>query len=119
MRCTQFIGLNYWASDLLRRNEEPLYTKRVTHILPNGAEEQQPDEEVRAVPKIPVGKWYGMCDDDGSVLYQYTLLNGTKVTEYVQAEPWSSGPCIFLALKDENGDPIADSLWDDDEIENC
>lgn len=95
MRCTQFIGLNTWAQELLNQN----------HL------------------KVPTGdKWNGMYSDDGD-LYKYTLLDtrfpsdyGKEITEYVQAAPWSSGPCIFLALKDKAGNPIPESLWGEDEI---
>ena len=35
----------------------------------------------------------------------------TVFAEYVQAEPWSSGPCIFTALRDADGNPVEESLW--------
>ena len=38
-------------------------------------------------------------------------------TEYVQAEPWSSGPCIFTALRGADGEPVAESLWADRAID--
>ena len=41
----------------------------------------------------------------------------TQYREYQQAVEWSSGPCIFLALRDEaSGQPVAESLWTDEEI---
>ncbi len=119
MRCTQFIGLNPWAENFLRENRKLIHTRKVVNVLPDGTEESQPDEAVREIPKRPTGnKWIGMFDDGGD-LHEYTLLDGKKVTEYVQASPWSSGPCIFLALRDETGSPVPESLWDDKEIDNC
>lgn len=37
--------------------------------------------------------------------------------QYQQEVLWSSGPCIFLALRDANGDPVEASLWRAAEIE--
>lgn len=118
MRCPQFIGLNPWADYLLSTNKRLLYTQKIVHVLLDGTEDPQLNEEVSAVPKTPVDKWYGMNDDEGD-LCQCTLLDDTNVTEYVQASPRSSGPCIFIALKNENGEPIPGSLWSDYEITNC
>ena len=59
---------------------------------------------------------YGMFDEIVYVLQDY--FDGRyKYREYIQAEPWSSGPCIFIALWDiENNIPVKDSLWTDEEI---
>jgi hypothetical protein len=67
------------------------------------------------------------CDVDGVWtkellrLHRYILPEkGTEVEEYIQAEPWSGGPCYFFALRDTStGEPIAESLWTDDEILSC
>jgi hypothetical protein len=57
--------------------------------------------------------WYG----EGFHLVRYTLPDGRKLVTFIQAEPWSSGPYTFLALKDEaTGEPLAESLWTDQEI---
>ncbi len=50
-------------------------------------------------------------------LRRFILPCGTQVEEFVQAEPWSGGPCYFFALRDTaTAEPIAESLWSDDEI---
>ena len=67
--------------------------------------------------KKRVGYIEGAWDDKVADLYQYTLSDGKVYTEYVQADPWSSGPCYFIALKDENDVPISESLWTEEEIE--
>jgi hypothetical protein len=51
-------------------------------------------------------------------LMQYVLPDGTNYFEFVQADPWASGPHFFLALKDENDSIVDGSLWFDDEVEN-
>lgn len=48
------------------------------------------------------GREAGMFDD-GPDLFEYTLKNGHKVQEVVQTVVFSSGPMIFLALRDEEG----------------
>jgi hypothetical protein len=57
--------------------------------------------------------------DDGPELVEYTLKDGSKVREIVQAVPWSAGPCIFLALQNEQGETLfpwpqsaLDNPWD-------
>lgn len=50
-------------------------------------------------------------------LMQYDLPDGTTYFEYVQAEPWASGPHFFLALHDDEGNEVPASLWTDKEIE--
>ncbi len=62
-----------------------------------------------------VEPWY----DGIYELLRYPLLDGTYCYEFVQAEPWSSGPNTFLALAhDIDGtDPIPETLWDQDIIE--
>lgn len=62
-----------------------------------------------------INPWYG----DGHELGCYRLLDGTYCFEYVQAEPWSSGPHTFLALAhDIDGhNPIPETLWDQEAID--
>ena len=51
-------------------------------------------------------------------LMAYEMPDGTVYYEYVQADPWASGPHFFLALRDEHDRPLEGSLWTDDEIED-
>jgi len=39
--------------------------------------------------------------------------------EYVQDEPWSSGPCIFLALRGPDGAPVTESLWPQEDLDEA
>jgi len=55
--------------------------------------------------------------DDGPELLEYTLKDNTKVRETVQSSEWSSGPCIFLMLVDENGDTVIS--WDQKDIDRA
>lgn len=54
--------------------------------------------------------------DDGPGLNEYTLKDSSVVREKVQASPWSSGPCIFLMLVDEDGEILY--KWSVEEIES-
>ena len=57
----------------------------------------------------------------GVVIYrpqEYRNHHGRVVyREFIQDEPWSSGPHTFLALKDRLGQVVKESLWDDEEID--
>lgn len=60
--------------------------------------------------------YQGMFDDEYP-LHRYVFSDGRVLVEAVQAEPWSSGPCFFLALKDKNDEWVKESLWRNEEIE--
>jgi len=49
-------------------------------------------------------------------LYQYCLNDGRTAEEFLQADPWSSGPCFFLGLRVSDG---TEFLWPDEEIDNA
>jgi hypothetical protein len=54
--------------------------------------------------------------DDGPLLNEYTLKDGTTIKEIVQASPWSAGPCIFLCLE-KKGKRMFE--WNKKIIDNC
>jgi hypothetical protein len=67
-----------------------------------------------------LGSVTGMFDEEVYVLRQYETNDGRFVEEFVQADPWSSGPCIFLGLRYSNGGGvISETLWNDEDIMNC
>lgn len=113
MRCTQFIGLNNRAKDLLKRNKVRLYTEHRVRTYPDGRVEIMPEVEMFDIPqRDSTEKWTGMFEEENEPLVIYTLKDGREVEEYVQEEIWSSGPMIFLALKDYiSKEPLKDTLW--------
>lgn len=92
MRADQYVGLNEWAVELVREGTRTGIT-------------------VEKIGEIE-GAWDPVVDD----IRQYTFPNGRVYRERVQAEPWSSGPCYFVALVDETGAWVPESLWTDEEI---
>lgn len=112
MRCTQVIGLNERTREFLRENTATTLKKCGCPTCTTLHWEVR-EEEVYASAAHT-----GMFDD-GPELYKYRLKDGRWVFEYVQAVPWSSGPCIFLALQDEAKQPLPQSLWSEDEIANA
>ena len=114
MRCTQIIGINEKADKFLEENIKIDYQYCGC-----------PDCKTKHV-KAPVEldhidkKEFGMFDD-GPILRKYQLVDDSWVYEFIQADPWSSGPCIFLALSrdPEGNDPINETLWDEEEIKNA
>ena len=62
-----------------------------------------------------------VCDKeyagDKADLHQYALKDGRKCTEFIQYTPWNTHD-IFIALMDEDGEVIEESIWHDyDEIQ--
>jgi len=66
------------------------------------------------------GTFYGMFGN-GYTLYERQLKSGQIAKEFVQAAPWSSGPCFFIGLRvyDTNGTCVQEFLWGEEEIDNC
>ena len=109
MRCTQIAGLSKEALNYLVENGKKIIVSKCPHCegpLMEDFEEKEYDSAAD----------YGMFDD-GPELFEYTMKDGSKVREIVQAVPWSSGPVIFLCLEDENGNRIGE--WSEEEIRNA
>lgn len=127
MRMDQFIGLNEWASRLVQGCGKPHFfgehkTERV--VLPDGTEGTVDTPVLEScVLREENGDFYLGMFGDLYPLLRYTFrhgdMTGRVLTEYVQAAPWSSGPVFFLALKDEGGNPVPESLWNDEDIKNA
>ncbi|MHA2428916.1 MAG: hypothetical protein ACXADB_12910 [Candidatus Hermodarchaeia archaeon] len=98
MRTDQMIGLSPRGQKLVA---DPNLT-RVQHTLLEGAFGNT----------FPLYEWR-------LPIWQYAdTYKMTLVLEEVQASPWSSGPCFFLALKDkESREWIKESLWTNQEME--
>ena len=118
MRCDQYIGLNEWASTRVFRTHK--VHEIGVRILPSG-KVRKFDRWIRVpVARTQViGRIEGAWNDNVANLNRYTLPDGTVYEEFIQATPWSSGPCYFIALKDKHGKPVAESLWNDEEIANA
>jgi len=97
MHCTQVIGLNNSAIEWI-------------------------DKNCKNTPTIDSGNTFeGIFggNEDTYKLYKYITNSGREVEEYIQAEPWSSGPCFFIALRYVNTKrPVIKSLWSQEEINN-
>lgn len=106
MRATQIIGLSPRALQFIQDNQQ----SKISNC-------DCPDCETKHVV-VPIQEvWgdaskYGMFGDGPSLL-KYLMKNGEWIHEYVQCCPWSSGPMIYLSIKDH---PELD--WTDEEIED-
>lgn len=121
MRCDQFMGLNDWASNFVKGEPMLVCVEEVTRVYPDGRRETLKPRSVHesSIKSEESGeRYFGMFEDEYS-LNKYTFPDGSVCFERVQAKPWSSGPVFFLALQDEKGNWIQDSLWSDEEIRNA
>ena len=115
MRCDQYIGLNEWAAKLVSRKEK--VREHGVQIFADGRKKQFTRwRRMPLVRKEDAGIIRGAYKEEVAKLKRYKLPTGETYTEYVQAAPWSGGPCYFIALKDANGKPVPESLWSDEEI---
>jgi hypothetical protein len=118
MRCDQYIGLNEWAK------KKVLATRKVREVghriysdgraVPFQRKTRVPVARIQVIGKIE-GAWTPVVAN----LHRYTLPGGEVYEEYVQATPWSGGPCYFVALKDAKGEPVPQSLWSDEDLAHC
>jgi hypothetical protein len=67
-----------------------------------------------------VGAYYGMFMDNYP-LHRYPLKSGGWADEFLQDQPWSSGPVAFIGLRvfDKDGEQVDEFLWPQDAINNC
>lgn len=67
-----------------------------------------------------IGHFDGMFMDVYN-LYEHQLKDGFVAVEFLQAEPWSGGPCFFIGLRvhDADGSLVRTFEHPQDEIENC
>jgi hypothetical protein len=95
MRCDQFIGLPPAAKHYLRATG-------LEGVLPS-----------------VVDTYSGMFEEVYP-LYRYELKDDRYAIEFVQADPWASGPCFFLGLRvyGPSGDVADIFCWDEEEIDN-
>lgn len=111
MRCDQPMGLSCGAEAYLAKNA--IHNQHELFI--NG----KIDKEWTEPKKEQIDRvYYGMFGTEYP-LHRYQKKDRSFIYEYVQSDPWSSGPVIFLALRDRDGKPIKESLWDQEEIDNA
>lgn len=110
MRCTQIIGLKIEAVSFINDNIE-LTSKEVDPCPHCGKLTKTVD--VRSERVYDDARSAGMFDD-GPPLYEYILKDGRVMREVVQEVQWSSGPCIFLCLEDQDGNKMFE--WDKQSI---
>ena len=114
-RSDQYIGLNPWAKHLVTRKVK--VREHGVRTFADGT--KQRFSRWRRMPLVRSehagiirGAWNPMV----ARLHRYTMPSGEVLTEYVQAEPWCSGPCYFIALMDKHGKPVPESLWTEEEM---
>lgn len=115
MRMDQYVGLNSWARKKVLRKQRV----RIVGVQISPSGRVKPFDRWMTVPaarREVVGRIKGAWNPRVADLYRYTMPNGEVYEEYVQADPWSGGPCYFIALMDRHGRAVPNSLWTDDEI---
>jgi hypothetical protein len=116
IRTTQVYGLSEAGRRLVEGERILLCTERGERQYPDGHTEPF-EREVHgpSVTTEETGRTFSGMFGEEFPLHRYLLPNGRVLEEHVQAEPWSSGPCIFLALK-EGRRWVRESLWSDEDV---
>ena len=119
IRMDQWIGLNPRSEKIIVGQPVLLYTDLVRRTHKDGRVELfKPKKTYGTDTKTErIATIAGAFDDVAGHLFRHTLADGTIYEEYLQANPWSSGPMYFVALKDADGNPVPESLWTDEEMD--
>lgn len=116
MRETQLMGLSVHAQEIIKAEEVKIGTRVIEEIYDDGSDDRFTEPITRDNPcQTHYDDLEGMFEELFP-LWRYTFDDGTILEEYVQAQPWSSGPCFFIALKDSDGNVVKESLWDEKTI---
>lgn len=120
IRETQYFGLSQKAQLMIKGEDVHLYTDFIRRVHADGTEETITQEKRGSnVKRVPSGRiTYGMFEEE-IPLYEYHFPDGRILSEYIQETIWSSGPCIFVALKDENGKWVRSTKWSKAIIDNA
>ncbi len=121
IRMTQFMGLTDRARKLVKGEPVLAFTDYIVRVYPDGRVMQLPPHttHVSSVKSEPSGEIVHGMNDDEFPLTKYAFPDGRIYYEREQHEEWSSGPVIFLALQDERGNWIEESLWAEEGIRAC
>lgn len=123
-RCDQIVGLNDRARKFVRAKPVLIYTETVIQEYPDGHREilgPNPVYRPSVTKESSGGSFVGMFDNDEQhpLFRYYTFPGGRMYYEAVQDQVQSSGLVVFLALKDEAGNWIPESLWTEEEIQSA
>ncbi len=118
-RFDQLRGLNDWARKNICKREKVRITGEMT--FKDGRRKRFSRWAKVPVARVEVyGTLKGVWKPHVTDLHRYTMPDGKVYEEYVQAEPWSSGPVYHLALRNaRTGKPLTESLWTQDEIDQA
>lgn len=126
MRMDQYVGLPERATKWLEANVMKETTDTLVVSYVNGVETHRGKTTVIGPLATEYATIAGAWADTVAPLFRYKMFDGREVEEYVQAEPWSSGPMFFIALRYvgktpcETGctcEPSLESLaWTEEEI---
>lgn len=110
-RFTQIIGLTEEAENFIDQNVRRYEKDKCHHC--GRSEIGIYKQDYDAVTAVREGMF-----DDGPILYEYQMKDGSVYREVLQTCIWSSGPCIFLCLeRAKDGKRCFE--WAQEEIDNC
>jgi len=106
MRCDQYMGMTDEAGDFLEENQIP------REVCPTCKQSIPYDLKT-------ISHYNGMYMNEYP-LVRFELKNGGHADQYLQAQPWSSGPIAFIGLKvfNKKDKLIKTFEWSQEDIDN-
>lgn len=120
MRCDQLMYLNSRGRKIAGGKDIRVKITVIKEYLDGGHPTETETTEMIEPENIAVSSGGTYSGYDEYPLHIYLSPSGdTLYWEALQEVIWSSGPMMFLALKDESGNWIKESLWTPEEMENA
>lgn len=115
MRTDQYMGLSPRAQAELSKFCEEADVHTVIRFRDGRMQEHHSVQTVPSYQVETIGSIEGAWNDHVANLNRYSFPDGRVWEEFVQATPWSSGPCYFISVT-QDGDRLPRLDWTDEEI---
>lgn len=109
---SSYQGLNEWSMELLASHYVDV-VEQGTKTFPGGVTKTFKRKARVFHGNISVSQIVMGLDGHEYPLFRYEFADGSYAEEYEQAAVWGdNGPEVFIALRDAEGYPILESLWE-------
>src|SRR3989338_10018370 len=116
----KFAELNEWGNHLIWGGKLRLVcVKETSYVYPDGRREGLNSAPIYRYPAKTEERGKFCRDGIEYILNKHTLFDGQVYCEEVQTNSWLPPGYPFIALQDEDGSWVPESLWTEDEAKKA